>query len=143
LIDLSGASTEAFVRKKNNKMATITVSLVSGTNNDLESNIAAFRAAYENHMSEKELEDTTIGTAVNAVFDKFPSAGINLPALSSMVAGNLNSQPENFKSLSKKVADYVRANSQGKKLSDDSFENPNSAFVITKGVGGGVRRREL
>ena len=124
-------------------MATLTVSLVPGVNGiDTEASKEAFDTALASYIAEQETENANFLTALNVVFDRHPDKGINLPALQSMAAQELNAQPENWNALSERVADFVRANSQGKKLEDGSFERPESMFVMGKGrTNGGVRRR--
>jgi hypothetical protein len=123
-------------------MATITVTIVSGTDNDLAANEQAFRDAYLLHVAQKEIEDTNISDAVHSVFDQYLGASINMPAVVSFALRKLNAQPENHSYLEKRTLEFIRCNSQGKKLDDGSFENPNSDFVIGKGSKGGVKRRK-
>lgn len=111
-----------------------------------EKSVEKFRSAMLKHIAESETELATIATAVGAVFDQYKGASINMPALCNFALGRLNAQPENYKSLSDRVAQYVRDNAQGKDLTpkgqkEKVWENSSSLFVISKGVGGGVCRR--
>jgi len=129
-------------------MATVlTVTLVSGTDDDLAANVTAFRSAYLAFVAEREIEDAAIGDAVHAVFDQYRSASINMPALAGFALQRLNVQPENFKALEARIMDYVRENADRHEKSDkagvviQAAEPPRTrTFVIAKGKGGGVRR---
>lgn len=98
---------------------------------DADKSRAAFDTVLSNLIAERDVEVGQIASAVEALFDTYKGKPIAMPALASMAAQKLNAQPENFKTLSERVLDYVRANSKG-----DS-----SLFVIGKGKGGGCYRR--
>jgi hypothetical protein len=128
-------------------MATLSVTLVSGTDNDLDANVAAFRTAYCAFVAEREIEDTNIGEAVHAVFDQYPGANINLPALCGFALQRLNVQPESFKKLEERVADFVRENADRHEKKDKDgvvtqMAEPDRTrtFKIAKGKNGGVLR---
>ena len=108
---------------------------------DQDASHAAFTTALSKHIAEREVEQTQIASAVSDLFDQYKGSSINMPALASMTAQKLNAQPENFKVLSERVLDYVRANAQGETAKDGSVERPESVFVIGKGKGGGCYRR--
>lgn len=92
--------------------------------------------------AEKDTEEATIRDAVNASFDQFPGAAINMPGLISMTTQRLNAQPANWKVLADRTAAYIHENSQGDSdKATGTVQYPNSLFVIGKGKGGGVRRR--
>ena len=119
----------------------LTVDLVlSGGHIDIEASTQAFRAACLKRQAELETEQEQIAEAVSALFDTYQGKSIAMPAVASMTAQKLNAQPENFKVLSDRVLDYVRANSQGE-VKDGVEQHPGSLFVITKGKGGGCYRR--
>lgn len=124
-------------------MSSITVNLVSvDGRTDKDASTAAFVSAMESHIASRELELETIADAVNAVFDKYKGTSINMPALCNFALQELNAQPENYKVLQERTADYVRENAQGDKDKETGLEpRPNSLFVIGKGKGGGVHRR--
>jgi hypothetical protein len=119
---------------------TLVLSEESG-NIDTEASVAAFRTALLKRIAERELEATSIGEAVTALFDEHVGVSINMPAVASMTCAKLNAQPENFKVLSDRVLDYVRANSQGETTEEGVEERPTSLFVIAKGKNGGCYRR--
>jgi hypothetical protein len=129
-------------------MTTLTVTLVSGTDDDLAANEQAFRTSYLAFVAEREIEDTNIGDAVHAVFDQYRSASINMPALAGFALTRLNVQPENFKALETRVMEYVRENADRHEKTDketglitQAAETPRTrSFVIAKGKGGGVKR---
>lgn len=125
-------------------MSQITITLVTeGGKVDQDKSEAAFRGALLKYVAERETEGTLIEEAVSALFDQYKGAAINMPAVCSMTAQRLNAQPENFKVLSDRVAEYVRANSQetGNEKEGTLVEHPDSLFIIAKGKGGGVSRR--
>ncbi len=119
----------------------LTVDLVQTDGHiDIEASTQAFRSACIKRQAELETEQEQIAEVVSALFDLYRGKSIAMPALASMAAQKLNAQPENFKVLSDRVLDYVRANSQGE-VTDKVEERPNSLFVISKGKGGGCYRR--
>lgn len=129
-------------------MTTLTVTLVSDSSGvDVAASMAAFSEALATYVSEREIEDESIGNAVHAVFDQYPSASISLPALAGFALQKLNVQPENFKALEGRIMDYVRANADqaGKTAKDGTVlataeEARTRTFAIGKGKGGGVKR---
>lgn len=119
----------------------LTTSLVlEGGKIDQDKSEAAFRGALLKYVAERETEGTLIEEAVDALFTQYKSASINMPAVCSMAAQRLGAQPENFKVLSDRVAEYIRANSQetGSEKDGNLVQHPDSKFVIAKGKGGGV-----
>ena len=127
---------------------TLTIALVVTADGiDQDASRQAFNSALVNYVAEREVEDDNIGSAVHAVFDQYPSANINMPALTSYVLQKLNAQPENFNTLEVRVMEYVRSNADLSEKKDkagniiQSAEAPRTrAFVIGKGKGGGVKR---
>jgi len=99
---------------------------------DRKASLAAAEAALDTHIAEYATEQETIRDAVNAVFDLYKGAFITMPTIGGMALRQLNAQPGNYKSLEKRVLDYIRANSGPR--------NSNATFGITKGKGGGVCR---
>ena len=125
-------------------MSQITISLVTEAGKvNQDKSEAAFRGALLKYIAERETEGTLIEEAVSALFDQYKGAAINMPAVASMTAQRLGAQPENFKVLSDRVAEYVRANSQetGSEKEGNLVQHPESMFIIAKGKGGGVSRR--
>jgi hypothetical protein len=110
---------------------------------DIEASVQAFRAAAVRRQAELETEQGEIAEAVEALFDKHLGKAIPMPTLGSMVAQALNAVPENFKVLSERSLDYVRANSQttGSEKEGNLVQHPDSTFVIGKGKNGGCYRR--
>jgi hypothetical protein len=99
---------------------------------DLDGTVAKFSGDLLRFQTERELEAEAVGEAVNAVFDQYPGAKLNMPAVTSMALQRLNVQPENFKTLTEKVQGYIR---------DRAGERDSGApFHIGKGKGGGVCR---
>ncbi len=116
--------------------------VLQGGRIDIEASVQAFRAAALRRQAELETEQTEIASAVESLFDSHLGKAIPMPVLGSMVAQALNAQPENFKVLSERALDYVRANSQERKAADGTVtQHPDSAFVIGKGKNGGCYRR--
>ena len=124
-------------------MSQITVKLVTvNGRTDEAASLDVFRTAMATHIAERETEVETIAAAVGAVFDKFKGTSINMPALCNFALQELNAQPENYKVLQERTAQYVRDNSQGEKNKETGVEaRPDSLFVIAKGAHGGVHRR--
>lgn len=119
----------------------LTVELVTTDGHiDIEASAQAFRTAALKRQAELETEQGQIAEATSALFDQYKGQAIPMPTVGSMVAQKLNAQPENFKVLSDRVLDYVRANSQGE-VKDGVAERPDSLFVIGKGKNGGCYRR--
>lgn len=122
----------------------ITVDLVVTDGSvDVTASEQAFRSALVRRVAELETEQVQIADKVSAIFDKHLGKSIGMPALGSMVANALNAQPENFKILSDRTLEYVRANSQttGSEKAGNLVEHPDSLYLITKGKGGGCSRR--
>ena len=122
----------------------LTVDLVSTDGHiDQEASAEAFRGALVKRVAELETEQTQIAEHLTAIFDTYLGKPIPMPTLGSMVAQRFNAQPENFKVLSDRALEYVRANSQstGSEEKGNLVEYPNSEFVIGKGKGGGCYRR--
>jgi hypothetical protein len=122
----------------------LTVDLVTEDGRiNLDASCAAFRSAAIKRQAELETEQTQIAEAVSAIFDTYHGKPIAMPTLGSMVAQRLNAQPENFKVLSDRALEYVRANSQttGSEEEGNLVQHPSSEFVIGKGKGGGCYRR--
>lgn len=122
----------------------ITVTLVTaGGKIDIDASAQAFRAAAVRRQAELETEQAEIAQAVSDLFDHNLGKAIAMPTLGSMVAQALNAVPENFKVLSERALDYVRANSQttGSEKDGTLVQHPDSLFVIGKGKNGGCYRR--
>jgi hypothetical protein len=97
---------------------------------DQEATLNKFSAALAEYSAKRETEEADISAAVNAVFDKYPGASVNLPALSNLACANLKVSASSHAAMTERVADFVRANA-----------GEGGAFEIRKGKGGGVSRR--
>ena len=66
-----------------------------------------------------------------------------MPTVGSLVAQKLNAPPEAFGTISERVLNYVRANSQttGSEKEGNLVQHPDSLFLIGKGKGGGAAVR--
>lgn len=117
--------------------------VLTGGKIDIDASVQAFRSAAVKRQAELETEQSEIAEAVEALFDANLGKAIAMPVLGSMVAQALNAQPENFKVLSERALDYVRANSQttGSEKAGTLVQHPDSLFVIGKGKNGGCYRR--
>lgn len=110
---------------------------------NIEASTQAFRASALKRQAERETQGAQIAEAVKDLYDRQAGKAIAMPVLGSMVAQALNAEPENFKVLSDRALDYVRANSQstGSEEEGNLVLHPDSLFVIGKGKGGGCYRR--
>ena len=127
----------------NSLTVTLVTLVTSGGRIDQDASQEAFRGALIKRIAELETEQDEIADAVSALFDQYQGKPIAMPTLGSMVAQRLNAQPENFKVLSDRALEYVRANSQTTGSEDEGnlTQHPDSEFVIGKGKGGGCYRR--
>ena len=98
----------------------LTVALVTGDDGRInqDASVEAFRSALVRRTAELETEEVQIAQAVNDLFDQYMGTSINVPAVCSMAAQKLNVQPENFATISERVASYVRSHSQETKNED-------------------------
>ena len=121
----------------------LSIALVRGVDGSIDQDacLAGCKTAITKYVAERETEEATIALAVNDLFDEHKGARLNMPYVQNEALRRLNVQPENFKTLSERVAQYVRDHAQGEKAEDGSFERPDSLFLINKGKGGGVARR--
>lgn len=122
----------------------LTVELVTTDGRiDQEASKDAFDSALIKRVAELETEQTQIAAHLTAIFDTYLGKPIPMPTLGSMVAQRFNAQPENFKVLSDRALEYVRANSQSTGSEEDGnlVLHPDSEYVIGKGKGGGCYRR--
>lgn len=108
---------------------------------DHEATLSKFAGDLLAYEAEQEQESSVIGGAVHALFDQFKGARLNVPYLTGEVLRRLNATPENYKTLTEKVQNFVRSQSQGESYDDGTVEHPQSVFVIGRGKGGGVARR--
>lgn len=114
---------------------------------DTDASLSSAKKTLLTYVAERETESEQIGEAVHAVFDQYKGASINMPALQSMALTHLNVQPESFKVLGERVAQYVRDNADLPEVKDKAGNVTQAAepartraFKISKGKNGGVRR---
>ena len=91
-----------------------------------------FEATLLQYQADRETEATVIANAVNALFDQFKGARLNMPYVVSQSLRNLNCPPEIYKSMENKVKEYLHANAGDKETG--------ALFGIGKGKLGGVTR---
>jgi hypothetical protein len=113
-------------------MNTLTVDLVI-TNGlvDQAASKAAFDTALAAYVVEHEVENSVIKDAVLSVLAEANGQNVKMSRLTSIAAVKMHAQNENFSSIERRIAAYVKANSVG----------DNSLFVSRKGPGGGVAVR--
>ena len=91
---------------------------------DLDSTLIKFQADCEKYEAENSADNATVKDAINTIFDRYPS-NINMPALVSLVAGELKATPAQFETIKDRVANVIKG--------DPSFK-------VAKGRNGGVSR---
>lgn len=93
-------------------MSTISLTLVRGADGsvDTDASVAAAKTLIMKFKAERETENSTIAAAVDAVFTERKGAKFNKPFLVGEVLRKLNVQPENHKSLTDRVNQYVSDN---------------------------------
>ncbi|HEY5268159.1 MAG TPA: hypothetical protein VII94_03415 [Candidatus Saccharimonadales bacterium] len=121
----------------------LTVELVTTDGQiDLAESEVSFHTALVKRIAEQGVELDRIQVALDELFTENLGKSIAMPTVGSLVANKLGAVYENFKTLSDRTMEYVRANSQGKvDKATKVEERPNSLFVVRKGVNGGVSRR--
>ncbi len=121
----------------------LTVELVTTDGQiDLAESEVSFHTALVKRIAEQGVELDRIQVALDELFTENLGKSIAMPTVGSLVANKLGAVYENFQTLSTRTQEYVRANSQGKvDKATKVAERPNSIFVVSKGVGGGVSRR--
>jgi len=101
------------------------VILTNTGNIDIQATLDRFESDLSKFAEARETEVGVISNAVHAVLNGHKGKRVPMPFLASEVLRTLNVQPENYKTLTEKVLDYVRANDE---------------FSIGKGKNGGVAR---
>ena len=97
---------------------------------DVDASVAAYAQALTQWVNDNEMPVERIATAVDAVFDSRPNTRLPTPFLVSLAVQELQADPLLFKSLSVRVANYVKG----------ECNSENGRFTVTKGKGGGVER---
>ncbi len=134
-------------------LAALVEYFVHGTDGsiDITATLAAIEADVLELVVEHESKGERLLTGINAAFDAHPGESMSTDyviteALRLMGA---TSDPKTYASTKKELAGFIKANHQGEKLADGTWERPNSLFVSNKGraVGGGTlglqRRSDL
>lgn len=104
---------------------------------DVDASMAAYGEALVAWKAENEIPTDRIEAAVEAVFDRFPTARLSMPALIHEAVSELQGTPAQHKALSKRVQNYVTGQC-------GTGETRNTGRLdIQKGVGGGVLRLAL
>ncbi len=103
---------------------------------DLDLSAAAYRAALADWKVENETPVETIETAVEAVFDQFPSDRLPMPALVSAAVSSLGVAPAQHGALTKRIHAYI----VGQADRDPETKACRGRLDIGKGKGGGVLR---
>lgn len=101
--------------------------VVFGSNGsvDHEATLAKFAGDLASWEAQREADNAAIGVAVHSLFDRHLGKRLPMPFLTGEVLKALNAQPENYKSLTEKLTDYVRTSPE---------------FDTAKGKGGGCGR---
>lgn len=100
---------------------------------DEKASAIAYSAALSVWVAENEIPSDTIETAVEAVFDRFPSQRLPMPALLAAAVTELSATPEQHNALTKRCHKYVTGQSASN----------TGRIDIGKGKGGGVLRLSL
>jgi hypothetical protein len=125
---------------------TLNITLINDDNGqvDVQATLTAAEDQITTYKANRELEQDSILSALNTVFDNNPGVNMNMPfVINEALRGlNVSASPANYQTLHDRVHGYIQANSQGKTDKDTKMvERPESLFVIGKGKGNGLRRR--
>lgn len=96
---------------------------------DMDATVLKFRTDLDAHLAARAERDSQIADAVNAVFDQYRGANINLPALETLALSKLGADPSNYGELAEALRSYIKDNS-----------GEGGAFKVAKGKGGGCHR---
>lgn len=93
-------------------MSSISVELVTSVDGSLDdnANFAAFQETYSKYKALVEADTVAIAAAVNAQFDKYPGASLNIDAIVHGALTVLNSNIHNQSSLTEKITSYIQNN---------------------------------
>ena len=108
---------------------------------DMQATLNKFSADLNAYDQKFGAQMEMIGAAVNALFDQYKGARLNMSFIQGEVVRRTNVDPQNYSNLSDKVQEYLHIHSQGKQDQYGNVDRPNSLYLINKGKGGGVARR--
>lgn len=92
---------------------------------DVTSTVVAFEESLLEYAEKRTNIMVAVARAVEAVFDQYPRATINMPAVITFAMGKLPADNDSYDILKESIESYVR-------------NNP--SYLIKKGKGGGVSR---
>jgi len=98
---------------------------------DTRASLAAFKTELDYLTQQEKSEAVIFEDAAHAVFDSQPGTSIPMPALIAHIVNAMAATPDNWSELAGRARNYLHTNAEGDR----------SVFIITKGKGGGVRRR--
>ncbi len=114
---------------------------------DEDSTVDKFRQTLATFIAERETEESSIASAIEAVLTEAKGARTNLDFVTGTVARSLNATALNYTDLKNKAADYIRANACGEKdgkpvsREDGATElSEPRLYFMGKGRDGGVSR---
>lgn len=90
---------------------------------DLDKTLSRVREAVIKFNALQENDLSVIEAKVDAVFAQHPGCTMSLQALTGFVLRDLNASPDNWGTLSKRVAEYVK-----------SYENSRFSIKVGKGI---------
>ena len=114
-------------------MTTLSITLVRASDGSVDESgtLDACKSAVRKYVAERETEQATIAAAVGEVFDTLAGGRANMPYCINEALRRLNVQPENFKALSERTAEYIR------QLAQKEQRNPGQQLdVIIDGLRG-------
>lgn len=106
---------------------------------DVEASCTKFRNAITIAAETRKNDLEVVANGVNALFDRYPGAYIQIDAIKSMVLQGLNVHPSAYGTLADRVHKYVQENTEaGNGITE---EGKPALFTLKKGKGGGFARR--
>jgi hypothetical protein len=89
--------------------------------------------AFDVYVAEQSADQEAIGNAVNAIFDRYVGARLNVPALEGFVMQELKATPATYSRLSERVKTFLEENRHAEKASG-------KLLGTQKGKNGGIWR---
>ncbi len=89
--------------------------------------------AFDVYVAEQSADQEAISNAVNAIFDRYPGARLNVPALEGFVMQALQATPATYSRLSERVKAFLEENRHAEKASG-------KLLGTAKGKNGGIWR---